>query len=106
MYTIAAKQWRSRTVRVRPPRQGRGAGGSSGARIAHNSSGTRVSTRAVILSRNRAMPLKRSDTPSKGSPGSNEVRLDRTLADVGERCCRACEEHGEAEAPQEEVVLE
>jgi hypothetical protein len=34
MYTIAAKQWRSRTVRVRPPYQGRGAGGSSGARIA------------------------------------------------------------------------
>jgi hypothetical protein len=51
MYTIAAKQLRSRTVRVRPPYQGRGAGGSSGARIAHNSSGTRVSTRVVIMAR-------------------------------------------------------
>jgi hypothetical protein len=46
MYTIAAKQLRSSTVGVRPPYQGRGGGGSSGARIAHNSSGTRVSTRA------------------------------------------------------------
>jgi hypothetical protein len=47
MYTIAAKQLRSGTVRRRPPYQERGGVGSSGSTSCRSSSGTRESTRVI-----------------------------------------------------------
>jgi hypothetical protein len=63
MNTIAAKQLRSETVRCRPPYGGRGGTGSKGATSAHNSSGTRSSTR-MVMARDPAIPALRSETPS------------------------------------------
>jgi hypothetical protein len=55
MNTTAAKQPGQGMVRVPPPHQGRGAGGRSGATIAHNPSGTSVSAR-VVTARKHAIP--------------------------------------------------
>jgi hypothetical protein len=60
MNTTAAKQLRSEMVRCRPPYGGRGGAGSKGSTIAHNSSGTRSSTR-VVIARELAIPKDRND---------------------------------------------
>src|SRR6266498_87795 len=65
---IAAKQLRSGMVRIRPPHQGRGGGGSRGSTIAHSSSETRVSTR-VVIARNRGIDSQGSETTSKHLEG-------------------------------------